>query len=632
MRENDVIAGNYRIIKEIGRGGTGTVFLGYHLHLQKYVVLKEMPVTMGDERLIRTEADILKNLHHEYLPQVYDFLLTDTGVITVLDYVEGNDLSSYMCGPQNLSEEQLLTWLTQMAEVLSYLHGNDPQVVHSDIKPGNVIVRPNGDICLIDFNISLLADQLTRVIGFSAQFASPEQYYLAQKVSQGDTPQFALDPSTDIYSTGALLYYLMTGIYPTCVMPNTPLSEMGDTGYSSSLVNIVDKCLQWDRSKRYRDGSELLDAVTHYRKQSDSYKRKRTAGLVLLLLAAVLIGAGTYGFTRRRENTIRQEYRQAYAEVGQKLREGDDHGAEETGLTILDDGRYQRFLEQNPQDHADLLHAMGDVHYQRGDYAAAADYYRQALLEAEGTGADLTVFYRDCAISLARAGQVTEARAYLQRAQDKGLAGPSMRLIEISCAYMEGDHETCMALAREMENDSDADADEAARAAYFAGMACQAQGNNEERIAWLTKAAESGNILYQKALADAFWELAGDREQNETQQQLYAVEACRIYETICSDYYQTYENLLNLAIIQHYLQEYGKSQLTLEKCKEQYPVQYENDYHLSMYLAFLYEETGRQEDARYEAMRALEILEKAGGAADAGDAKAIDRLRSLANH
>ena len=322
MRENDVIAGNYRIIKEIGRGGTGTVFLGYHLHLQKYVVLKETPVTMGDERLIRTEADILKNLHHEYLPQVYDFLLSDTGVITVLDYVEGNDLSSYQCGPQNLSEEQLLAWLTQIAEVLSYLHSNDPQVVHSDIKPGNVIVRPNGDICLIDFNISLLADQLTRVIGFSAQFASPEQYYLAQKVSQGDTPQFALDPSTDIYSTGALFYYLMTGIYPTCVMPNTPLSEMGDTGYSSSLVNIVDKCLQWDRSKRYRNGSELLDAVTHYRRQSDSYKRKRTAGMVLLLLAAVLIGAGAYGFTRRWENTIRQEYRQAYAEVGQNFARG----------------------------------------------------------------------------------------------------------------------------------------------------------------------------------------------------------------------------------------------------------------------------------------------------------------------
>ena len=124
MRKDDIIAGNYKILKEIGRGGTGTVFLGYHLHLQKYVVLKETRLSIGDENMIRTETDILKNLHHPYLPQVYDFLIQGPNVITVLDYVEGNDLSKYPCGSQNLSEEVLLRWLGQMAEVLAYLHGS----------------------------------------------------------------------------------------------------------------------------------------------------------------------------------------------------------------------------------------------------------------------------------------------------------------------------------------------------------------------------------------------------------------------------------------------------------------------------------------------------------------------------
>ena len=166
LRENDIIAGSYKILNRIGSGGTGTVFLGYHLHLQKYVVLKETAIRLKDERLIRTEADILKNLHHPYLPQVYDLLISESSVITVLDYIEGNDLSKYPCGPQNLSEKVLLKWLGQLAEVLDYLHSNEVPVIHSDIKPGNVIVRENGDICLIDFNISMMIDDGNRLLGY----------------------------------------------------------------------------------------------------------------------------------------------------------------------------------------------------------------------------------------------------------------------------------------------------------------------------------------------------------------------------------------------------------------------------------------------------------------------------------
>ena len=631
MRENEIIAGNYKIIREIGHGGTGTVFLGYHLHLQKYVVLKETRVRLGDEKMIRTETDILKNLHHMYLPQVYDFIISGASVITVLDYVEGNDLSKYRCGPENLSEEILLQWLTQLAEVLEYLHGNDPQVVHSDIKPGNVIIRPGGDICLIDFNISLLASDPTRVIGYSAQFASPEQYYLAQAVYQGQMPGFSLDPATDIYSTGALFYYLMTGSTPNCTVPNKPLSEMGNIGYSSALVNIVDKCLQWERDKRYRDGAELCRAIRNYRKQSDSYRRMRAVTILCALMGAAVIGAGTYGVVRWRENAVRREYRESYAAVAQKLRDGDDVGAEQAGLMILGDDRYERYLDRSPQDNAELLHAMGDVNYNRGDYPTAAEYYRQALEIAKKAGTNLSLYYRDCAVALARSGQVVSARTLLDEAKANAVDSASLRLIGISCAYMEEDYASCVALAQEMENDPAADRDQKAGAAYFAGMAQAKMGNTQERIAWLTKAAQSGNITYEKMLADAYWEMAGDRTIAQTEQKLYALEACRIYEKICSEHYQTYENLMNLAIIQYYLQDYTESRLTLERCIEKYPAKYEEDYHLLMYKAFLYEEEGRREDAGSTAKRALEVLERTvGTSTDSREAEAVDRLRSLA--
>ena len=594
MRENEIIAGSYRILHQIGKGGTGKVFLGWHLHLQKYVVLKETHLPTGDETLIRTETDILKNLHHQYLPQVYDFLINGSQVITVLDYVEGNDLSKYPCGSANLSEEVILKWLGQMADVLAYLHGNADPVIHSDIKPGNVIIRPNGDICLIDFNISLMLGGSSKVLGYSAQFASPEQYYLAEKSAKGEEPGYSLDPSTDIYSTGALFYYLMTGLAPNSAAPTIPLGEMGDIGYSSGLTNIVDRCMSWEREKRYRNGAELQKAVRYYWKQDDRYKKMLVVKALCILLGAGILGAGLYGVLRWREDRVREAYRNEYAAVADKLREGDDPGAEKAGLEI--------------------------------------GYYEQALSAAQETDADLSVFYRDYAIALAREDRTADARVLLNEARGAGVSDPALRMIEISCAYAENDYGACISLAEEMEKDPSADADNICKAQSYAGMACDRLGDFDGRVGWLTKAAEGGNLTHLKMLADAYWELAGDRSIMDSQKKLYAIEACRIYEEICSEYYQTYENLLNLGIIQFYLEDYAASWETLDLCIAKYPGKYENDHHLSMYKAFLYEETDRMDDARREARKALEILDRTGGGANGGlEEEALSRLHALSN-
>ena len=630
MKENDIIAGSYKILNRIGQGGTGTIFLGYHLHLQKYIVLKETRLAAGDENMIRAEADILKNLHHQYLPQVYDFLIDGGKVITVLDYVEGNDLSKYPCGPRNLSEEVLLKWLGQMAEVLDYLHGQRVPIIHSDIKPGNVIVRPNGDVCLIDFNISMVVNDLSRIRGYSAQFASPEQFYLAQTVAAGRDPGYRLDPSTDIYSTGALFYYLMTGRELNCAAPVMPLREMGDIGYSSALINIVDKCLQWDRSGRYRDGGELRRAVRYYWKQDDRYKKMLVVRALCVMLGAAAVTGGVFGVLRWRENAVRESYREGYAEVSEKLRTGDDPGAEKAAVDILGEERYGSFLRKNPKDHAELLHALGDVSYNRGDYESASSYYLQALETAAEAKTDLAVYYRDYAIALARNGKVAEAREILRTARDKNINETMLRLVEISCAYMDGQYADCITLAEEMEKDPAADEDSVARAEYFGGLAEGKLGNNPGKAEWLAKASGGGNIVYLKALADTYWEMAGDNSIPETEQKLHALKACEIYKTLCSDYYPTYENLLNLAIIQYYLQEYTESQLTLEQCTEKYPSKYSEDYHISMYKAFLYEETGNHDRAADEARNALGIIDRSGETIlNNHEAEAVYRLRSI---
>ncbi|MCD7760914.1 MAG: WD40 repeat domain-containing serine/threonine protein kinase [Clostridiales bacterium] len=178
-----IIASTYQVIEQIGSGGGGVVYLAYHMRLGKKVVLKadKRKLTTRQE-LLRREVDILKKLSHTYIPQVYDFFLEDGIVYTVIDYIEGESLDKPLKRGERFSQPQVIQWARQILEALCYLHspthGSPPRgFVHSDIKPANLMLRPNGDICLIDFNIALALGEES-AIGCSPGYASPEHYGL----------------------------------------------------------------------------------------------------------------------------------------------------------------------------------------------------------------------------------------------------------------------------------------------------------------------------------------------------------------------------------------------------------------------------------------------------------------------
>jgi len=200
-----ILQNRYQIIRSLGQGGMGAVYLAQDLRLARAVVVKEN--SSGDARQFQQEALLLANLSHSHLPRVTDHFVEANGAqYLVMDYVEGEDLESFVRRNGAIPETQALGWINQVLDAVSYLHRN--HVIHRDIKPSNIKITPNGEAVLVDFGIAkrFVAGQQTMAgaQGFgSPGFASPEHY-------QGGT-----DARSDIYSLGATLYNVLTGRVPT---------------------------------------------------------------------------------------------------------------------------------------------------------------------------------------------------------------------------------------------------------------------------------------------------------------------------------------------------------------------------------------------------------------------------------
>lgn len=169
---------------QLGSGGFSTVYRAWHKRLKKDVVIKRIFREMNGEVDVRADADNLKNLHHTYLPQVYDYIEADGESIIVMDYIPGKTLEKCMEDGMRMKQKDIIQWGIQLCSAVEYLHSRKPPMIHSDIKPANVMLRPDGTICLIDFNIaSAKGEKGAKVIGCSRGYSPPEQfvYYEEEK-------------------------------------------------------------------------------------------------------------------------------------------------------------------------------------------------------------------------------------------------------------------------------------------------------------------------------------------------------------------------------------------------------------------------------------------------------------------
>lgn len=347
---SQIIAGIYEIEEQIGAGGGGIVYLGHHLRLNKRVVLKADKRTLSTQSdLLRREVDMLKNLSHTYIPQVYDFVQENGVVYTVMDYIEGRSLDKVLASGEILTQQEVIKWSCQLLEALCYLHSREPHgILHGDIKPANIMLRPNGDICLIDFNIALaLGEDGAVKVGFSRGYASPEHYgadYTVQverKVDNNESRGIAfqhrkddatevlfaddkteilydqnfdfaaelssrrsstsmknavlLDARSDIYSLGATLYHLISGMKPEHDARN--VVPLGKDICSPLVSKILQKAMNPDPALRYQSAEEMLEAfLSLYKNDIRMIRHKRRMAISAVIAGSLFLIGGACAF------------------------------------------------------------------------------------------------------------------------------------------------------------------------------------------------------------------------------------------------------------------------------------------------------------------------------------------------
>lgn len=266
LQPTAVLCGRYIILRKLGEGGMGAVYQVADSHLAgKVWALKEMSdaaITDPAEKqhareAFIQEARLLSTLRHPNLPQVSDFFSERGQQYLVMDFVEGTTLESILDDRiYPFQEEEVLNWAYQICDVLDYLHNQHPPIIFRDLKPGNIMLLPDGKtVKLIDFGIARLfkpgAGKDTITLG-TPGYAPPEQY------GKGQT-----DARSDVYALGATLHHLLTLRDPGSDPFNFPNLLSYNGSVSPGVEAAILKAVQQDKNKRFSTILEFKSALLH---------------------------------------------------------------------------------------------------------------------------------------------------------------------------------------------------------------------------------------------------------------------------------------------------------------------------------------------------------------------------------
>lgn len=489
----------YEITEQLGSGGGGIVFKAYHLRLEKYVAIKLIKGSVKDKINQRAEADILKGLKHEGLPQVYDFVKNGEDVYTVMEYIDGHSLFDEIVKCGRIPFARTVELAKELCSAAAYLHKRKPPIIHSDIKPQNIMLTAEGKLCLIDFNISSVFGGGVYTVGSSDGYSPPEQYLArpnkmpvknasntsdsngktellidddkTELLSDMDATEILdesdefeisssiIDSRSDVYSIGAVMYSMVTGMKPNNSKMNiVPLKKINED-IPDSLVFIIEKAMSKDKKDRFASAAEMLKALENITRLDKRYKmlgiRQSVAYIfsVLLLTGSIIsIIAGDrlmqaestdryIGYiSELSDMNVKKDYSrfdEVYsASVNEyevtpelefyraaKLYYENDH---DNSQMVLENSVLSEISDLPDNLKTSAYHMEADMLFRKELYDTAVGYYEKSA----ATGNANADMFRDYAICLARNGDTQKAEEVLETAKSHGITEDSIYMVE----------------------------------------------------------------------------------------------------------------------------------------------------------------------------------------------------------
>ena len=286
---NTLLQNRYLVLKQIGQGGMGAVYIATDQRFGSTVALKE---TFFDDPGLRKaferEARLLNHLRHPALPRVSDHFLEDEGQFLVMEYIAGDDLSEKLKDRGGaFPPSEVLNWADQLLDALDYLHTQEPSVIHRDIKPQNLKLTARNAIVLLDFGLAKgTATTQTKVTATGSVFGYSRNYAPLEQIQGAGT-----DPRSDLYSLAATLYHLVTGVTPpdaltraTAVLngqpdPLLPANEV-HAQVTPAVAEVLTQAMAQNASQRPQTASAMRDAMREAVRQGHSVTRDTNALLV----------------------------------------------------------------------------------------------------------------------------------------------------------------------------------------------------------------------------------------------------------------------------------------------------------------------------------------------------------------
>jgi eukaryotic-like serine/threonine-protein kinase len=316
LEPGQVLAGRYRVESMLGLGGMGTVYKAEDTLLSRTLAIKVIrPDLAADPELLqrfKQEVILARQVSHRNVVRLYDITEADGVTFITMEYVEGTDLRTYVELNAPLPIGKSIDLVTQVVSALQSAHAED--VVHRDLKPGNIMVQPSGRVTVMDFGLarSLVDDGRTKtgIVMGTIDYMSPEQ-------ARGEH----VDGRSDIFAIGLILYEMLTGEIPhksesavaTLVKRSQERAKAPselNRSIPPGLSKLISKCLEIDPKDRYQSAEELLFALDAYRAQPTVLsmqafalerraRRSRNLFIAASFLVIVSVAIGVYFYQGR---------------------------------------------------------------------------------------------------------------------------------------------------------------------------------------------------------------------------------------------------------------------------------------------------------------------------------------------